>query len=68
MVILIQGKGKRIISLPSGYMRTAHLAGLIKKMKYIAERGDLGDTYIQHQHIKSSQERDGWRIYFIKMQ
>lgn len=59
MVILIQGKGKRIISLPSGYMRTAHLAGLIKKMKYIAERGDLGDTYIQHQHIKSSQERDG---------
>lgn len=42
MVTLIQGKGKRIMSLPSGYMRTDHLAGLIKKMKNTAECEDLG--------------------------
>jgi len=29
---LTQGRGKRIINLTSGYMRTARLAGLIKKM------------------------------------
>lgn len=42
MVTLIQGKGKRIMSLPSGYMRTAHLAGLIKKMENTVECEDLG--------------------------
>lgn len=36
IVSLTQGKGKRIMSLTSGYMRTAHLAGLIKKMEYTA--------------------------------
>lgn len=36
IVSLTQGKRKRIMSLTSGYMRTAHLAGLIKKMEYTA--------------------------------
>lgn len=41
-VSLTQGKGKRIMSLTSGYMKTAHLTGLIKKMEYTAECEGLG--------------------------
>lgn len=114
IVSLTQGKGNRM-SLTSGYMRTAHLAGLIKKMEYTSEceslrkylyptRSLLKTTLSlceQHRvadHSENTvqkfvaspgpfwsrdtisplkfyncafsypQKRDGWRIYFIKMQ
>lgn len=51
---LTHGKGNRIMSLTSGYMRTAHLAGLIKKKEYMAECEGMGKYFYPTSPLKTT--------------